>query len=900
MSSAWKIIISVAGVVLLGLAGYWLYIHYRDIKGPHSSALDAIGPDVVFFARSDDIRATLYKLTNETDFWPDLTGDSLLYRFQTRFHSLDSAVATSGWLNEVVELQTFTVALDRIQEGGYGFVFMLELPPGDFTASFEDFVRRASGEQSIVLRKDFEKAEILTVNLAGPEKLFYYTVYKGLFAGSFEEPLVRAVIRQLNSKQSLLRDEYFQRVHATEGKNVEANVYIHLANFLAWGGHHLAERYDGLLGEGLKKFGSWTEIDILVNSDDLLFNGYTVADDSAGTFLTRFSHPPQAVKVPEIIPFDAAWMMHWGIADLRDFLRASHQREVITSVFSGYDKDFGIDLEKEFVSWVGHEVVLVGPPAGSGSGNPMVVLHTEDVVRAALALNEMETKVNRKNKTAPFLVTHNDYSIRKLGLNRLFRDLFGSSFPVFQECYFVTLKDYIIFSDRVKDLTRVIDQFYAHKTLAESVTYKALSDNISDRSNIYLYCNLREPDPRMNDVLQGAGISHLLDGLRHFEGFALQFSYINRMFYTNMFLNYNPEYSEISSTDWTAELDDDIIRQPFLVRNHRNGKTNILVFDRANNMYLLDQLGRRQWQLPLIEPPAGDFHMVDYYNNGKYQYLFNTVNYVYLVDLNGNYVADFPKKLVAPSTSPLSVLDYDGDGNKRLIIALSDNKIYDYDLHMDAVEGWTKISTASPVKAAVQHLRNGGKDFLLVTDEKGQVKITDRRGEDRIRPAGVNKAPHSVFYVNRTNSKGLFLSTNRQGKVVYVDEKGAVSMTDFGDFSPDHFFFYEDFNGDDHNDFIFVDRNRMIVYDRFKKVIMEQQLAEVVTREPVLFSWAGRKYLGIVLDAAGEIHVFDHQGRRFQDLYLSGNIPFVTGTLEEGHLSLITGKDRHVLNFQLN
>jgi len=648
--------------------------------------------------------------------------------------------------------------------------------------------------------------------------------------------------------------------------------------------------------------GTWTEIDMLINSEDLLFNGYTIANDTALGILDRFRQPAQPIRVTEILPAEVTWMLHWGISDIKDFLLNGLTRKGITSLFSSYEKEFGIDLEREFISWIGHEITLAAVPPQSGKQRPVVAIHTEDVVRAALSLGEMEKKVNRKNRTQPYLRTYNDYNIRRLGLNRIFNDLFGEPFPVMGDCYYVTLKDYVVFSGDEKDLVQLIDAFYGKKTLQTDPNYITFSDNISDRSNIYLYCNLRNAGPVLAGILGGSAVEKsLLNGIARFEGIALQFSYINDMFYTNMFLSYNQEYHPALSSNWTAELKGEVAGSPFLIKNHRNGKTNVLVFDRDNNMYLLDQMGRKQWQLSLVEAPMGEVHMVDYYRNGKFQYLFNTENYVYLVDLNGNYVADYPKKMVAPATGPLALLDYDGNGDLRLLIGLADNKIHNFDLKMAAVEGWEKVHAKAAVREPAQYLRNRGKDYLFFTDEQGAVKITDRRGKDRIVPHSlIAKAKHSSFYINRTNSKGIFLTTDRSGKVVYLDEKGNVNRTDFGEFDGDHYFFYEDFDGDDHMDFIFVNRNRIVVYDRLKNIIMQEQFPEVITQQPVLFTWAGRKYLGVILDAAAEIQIFDHQGRRFRDLYLEGTVPFVAGSLEQGKLNLITGKGNQVFNFQLN
>ena len=51
---------------------------------------------------------------------------------------------------------------------------------------------------------------------------------------------------------------------------------------------------------------------------------------------------------------------------------------------------------------------------------------------------------------------------------------------------------------------------------------------------------------------------------------------------------------------------------------------------------------------------------------------------------------------------------------------------------------------------------------------------------------------NSIFYKNETNKKGVFLTTNKAGELTYVSENGKLKYTDFGEFSPNHFFFYED------------------------------------------------------------------------------------------------------------
>lgn len=900
MSATWKIVIAVVVSLLLVAGGYWLFERYRSIHGPQSAAVGAISDDAVFFLQSTDVRASLYKLMTETGYWEHLLDDDRVAFFQHRFELLDSLISLHAGISELVELNFFTLSFNKTSQQSYGFIYLLELPPGDYSGTIENFIREVNGEQSIILRKQYNKAWLHTVNLSGPEELFYYTVYHGLFIGSHAEDLVKNAVDRLQTRTNLLDDVHFLRVYQTAGKNVEANLFIRLPNFMEWAGIHLKEEALPWT-EYLLDLGYWAELDVLVNHNDLLLNGYTITTDSAGKILNRFRQTPQAVRTPEVLPYNINWMVHWGLDDIRMFLNSTPEPDRLREVFSAYRSTYGIDLDAELLSWVGSEVCLASVPHSDKQEGHVVVIHSSDVVKAALSLGSMEARVNRKHKTQPVQINYKDYNIRQLGLTDLFMEVFGKPFPALGGCHYMVLKDYLVFAENKELLMQVIDDFYARRTLQENANYQDFSDNISDRSNIYIYANPGATGAIEKHLSGNQVASGLAGTFGQFEGIALQFSYFNQMFYTNMFVSYNPEHKDVVITDWQALLEADCLMKPRLVRNHRSGKTNVLVFDRSNNLYLVDHVGRIQWQLPLIEPPLGDVYLVDFYNNDKVQYLFNTANYIYLVDLNGNYVADFPRKLPAPSTSPVVVLDYDDNNDYRLLLAFNDNRIHNFTLQLEAVEGWSMVQGSAAITQAVQYLSKAGKDYLFISDEKGMLKITDRRGLDRGSPgAKVMKARHSEYYINRTNNKGVFLTTDEKGKVVYIDEKGKLKRTDFGDFSPDHYFFYEDFNQDDHNDFIFIDENSMQVYDRFKNLIVSNRFEEKIIYPPQMFTWAGRKYIGVVFPVAGEIRIFDHQGRRFTDRHIEGNIPFEAGSLENGKLNLITGMGAKVMNYQLN
>jgi hypothetical protein len=294
--------------------------------------------------------------------------------------------------------------------------------------------------------------------------------------------------------------------------------------------------------------------------------------------------------------------------------------------------------------------------------------------------------------------------------------------------------------------------------------------------------------------------------------------------------------------------------------------------------------------------------MIDYFDNGKYQYLFNTENYLYLMDLNGNTVADYPHKLLTRSTNPLSVIDYENKNEYRLLLAMTDNRIYNFTKQAKMVKGWKKVQAKTTVKETIEYLRSSRKDYLFVTDENGYVIILNRRGNTRIKlREDINKAKHSRFYINKTNSKGIFLTSDRSGKLVYVSKNGNISRTDFGKFSPNHFFIYEDITGNNAMDFIYADGNKLRVFDRFKKTVTEVKFSSEIKDSPKIFSGKnGEKYLAFLLRDEQKVVILDKNGNSKSFQNLLGSTPFIVGSLNNNdQLNLIIGSGNKLLNYLL-
>ncbi|MCD4696709.1 MAG: hypothetical protein K8S16_10765 [Bacteroidales bacterium] len=901
MSGFLKFILFLFIALVIALSGYYAYFYYKSLKDPHFPAIHAISPESVLFAEIMDFEQSVYKFTSHSQIWKAMLDEGICNDLNDEIHYIDSLFSTHSVIREIVAVHKFIISFNLTEGNTIKPLFIVELPQGSGSSDIEAFIKEKNGDKCILMKKEFEGISYNLVNIAGVEKIFYCTVHYGLFIGSFIEAHVTDAIYQLDHGRSMVTDPNFTKIASTAGKNVDANLYINFRNLGKTLGPVVSNkvRFQAL---GLNSFATFSETDLIINPDEVLLNGYTITADSMGFDLDAFRQPPQQITIPEILPFDISWMAHIGIEDFTQFINLTsvNKKPGFDQYLESLKNKFDIDLMKEFVPWIGHEYALT-----EYVNEPIAIVHSGDILKAGVRLEVINNKVNRKLGAGKTLSRHEGYLVKKLNIPELLGNLFGEMFKSVSGNYYVTLKDFVIFANRPEPLTKVIDAFYTRKTLANDLNYQSFSNNISDKSNIFLYAAFRKPGNLFENLLAddvNKKVKQHTELIHNFEGFALQLSYINRMFYTNIYLKYNPGYQQFIPSSWEFELDAPVAGKPQLIKNHRTGKLNIVAFDSLNKMYLADHMGAIQWKLPLKEAPVSGVKLVDYYDNGKFQYLFNTENYIYMVDLKGNYVADYPVKLTTRSTNPMEVFDYNKNNQSRMLIALQDNKVYNFTKNFEETKGWNKIQASAGINAPVQHLVAGSKDYIFVTDENGNVLITDRKGQSRIDlKKKFTKAKYSDFYVNNTNSKGLFITTDDRGQLVYINAKGTVKRTSFGDYSEGHFFLYTDFDGNGAEDFIFTDRNKLVIFDRFKETLFEHTFTENLLYKPVVFKGKrGMKNIGVVLFQSKEIQVFSINGREFSGQHLAAETHFDIGAMSSGNsLNLVAGLGKRVINYSL-
>jgi hypothetical protein len=910
MTAFWKYFFVFLFILAVPVAAYFGYRSYRSLKNPSSPAFNAMSPKTALIVEFREPKAFTKKLTQNTNFWKELTGIESVALLDKYLMQLDSVFGMNTQINEIFEKYKLYVCFHTSSQGKPEPLFIYELPSIGYKFTIENFIREVNGERSIVMQKKYQNVAISKLNIPGLGRLLNFSIHKGVFLGSFEESLVKEAIDQMNSGTPVSQNEQFKRLEISAGKNVDANIYLNYAAFSDLALTLTGKDFKALV-QNLAKMGNWSETDLIIKPDEILLTGYTMTSGDGSRLLDLFRQEPQAIEIPEILPYDISVMFHFAFEDFgryyasrRSYEQQNNLVKAADSIAGELRRKTGADVPQYFFPWIGREAALAtSGEVGDTAANRYVIIHATDIKIAADSISRITELLSPSKKAKRFEEEFEDYVIRYLDAPGLFPVLFGPLFKGMNCPYYFTIRDYVVFANSPGAIKYLITNFYVQKTLAVNPNFRSFSNGISDKSNVFFYCNTRKSlsaianfaNPELSEIVRSNS-----SVIKTFEGIAVQFSYTNEMFYTSIYLRHNPDYEEELPSGWNSELPGKIIGKPALIRNEESGKLNVIVFDDLNNMYLLDHFGKITWKTPLIEMPLSQIYEVDHFKDGKKQFLFNTPNYLYLIDRLGNYVGEYPIRLMATATNGIAVTDYDYKMEYRLTLALSDNRIYNFDIEGKQLAGWEKVSTAQPVNRTIEHLTWEDKDYLFITDENGNVSIVNTKGASRITmKKGFKKAKNTEFYINQTNSKGLFITTDTQGKLVYIDEAGKLDRTDFGDFSGDHYFLYEDISKDDSKDFIYIDQNKLKVYDRFKETILEYEFPGIVTTPPVTFKLRGGEILiGVV--AAGKIYFFNQNGEVYKGNNFTGNTPFTTGSINsDGKLNIIIGSGNKLANYLL-
>ncbi|HON52463.1 MAG TPA: hypothetical protein PLS12_04600, partial [Bacteroidales bacterium] len=794
------------------------------------------------------IQNTVYEvLSDNTVAFVELKSLSDFFELQKSNHAIWDDVSPFPLFNETVQ---FAKILDSVISKNIEFTSFLQ---NNFVASMQQvgkhkleyvFCIPLNSEQQTtlapkILQSAFSQYIINSYNYDGKCTIYNFltpgsnvnkiscTICNNIIIASASRIHVENAVRSFYDGTNIMKNPQFAKVKKTAGSKVYGNVYINFNLFSKV--LSLVMRND-LKQQFTEKyhFASWSEFDITPKENALLLNGFTTVNNP-DEYLNIFKkQQPVKLSITSMIPAGIAGFVSIGISN-KDAFRENYEAFLrktdiynpykqgiseINAAFSSPNQD-AVNCIKNFNAFIADEIALVYGNVGETDlyENSFVICKTVgqqqtlDVLLPMLdSYCEKEKKSISDITTSYSIDNTTNYKIYSLPISTIPKVLWGNLFSQVSAKYITCIQDYIVFGPSIQALQRYISAFELQKTIANELEFKKIQNNILSTYSLYVYSNIAKSNKLYADFLDDDSKTQLNNQselLKKCNSLVIQISADHEMFYNNIFINFSAVQEEKPQTIWESYIDSAIICKPKFI-DTQTGDITILVQDAHYNLILLNNSGKIQWKKPLKEPIMSEFYLIDYFKNGKTQYLFNTANAIYIVDRLGNFVESYPIQLSSPATAGIAVFDYEKNKEYRIFVPCADKKVYLYNIKGNKIQDWKFGQTETEVTTPLQHFVAEGKDFIVFAD-KFNMYIVNRKGETRVTvQEQIQKSAQNSFTFEPGVGKvpARLVTTDVQGNIKFIEFSGKVTTLELSKRSPNHFFEYRDFNNDGSNDFM--------------------------------------------------------------------------------------------------
>ncbi len=896
------LIASIFSLIVIGGITF-AYFYYRQLKMPQGEAISAIPSDAAFVLEFKNPKAFYDKIiTNK--IWIDMQSNAYYKKIAEDARYLDSALGKDSDLKQLYCCQTVFISAHYTQANDFQFLYITRLPRTKSESFVIDEIKKITGNDHPSSRRTYQGITINEIRFNNNEKTFAWSVSKGVFIGSFNPILIEDGIRQIRIGKPFTDDKSFMKVYSSAGSITDANVFVNYKMFPKVASTFLNDDNSTTLNS-LTSFANWTEFDVKVKNDALVLNGFSSANDST-TYLHAFiNQQPHKIELINILPRRTAVMLYSGFSDFNKYFKELQTYHSVkgwkTSNLARIKRlnvDYGVSLEDKLISWMDNEYAIFVTESNSSnySNNAFAAFRAKNIETAKKSLFDLNHAINKRERTKVKEENYKGLAINFINLRGVLSLFFGPTFDVVDKMFYTTLGNYVVFGNQASSIRSLIDDYTTGKLLVKDPSYNNLNGSISSSANCYLYVNFS----RSLQMMKGFFADNLNEAIEKnaglfnkFNAIAIQFSNDGAMIYNTMTLQYNGIKKNDVNLLWAAQLDTAVSSSPQLVVNTIDKTNEVIVQDDLNQLYLIDNSGTIKWKVPLTERIMGKITQIDYYHNGKLQYLFNTSSKLYLLDINGESVGNYPIRLPANASCSMSVFDYDNSKEYRIFVPCENNIVYGYQGSGKPLGGWLFNKSIGHISRPVQYFKIAGFEYLLITDSKGAIYILDRKGKKRTDVKDkVLLSPNNVFELDSSETEPLhFVTTDTGGKVVSIYLDGKVKTKRILELSSHHYFILKDINADGKKDYIFLDKEKLFVMNADSASIFNHTFEKEINTAPTAFAMPnGKGKIGIASEQTNEIFLFNDDGSLYEGFPLKGSTSFSIGDFNnDGHNNIVVG-----------
>ena len=757
----------------------WLALFFscsQPEKSSESQLFRSVPIDAFAIVQINNSGSFIQALMHDNSMWRQLLSIPAVRELHSDISIFDSVVSSNTSFRETVSHSPVFFSFHRRGRNDARYMMYVQMK-NDIGNDLSAFIQGLKDRGILVKEKSYDNTEIRTIS--GSTKEISFAAVGNLFVMSPSVPLIEEAIRQTQQQVSLHNDSNFRKILGTAGKKVEGNVLINLKQFTPWiGASFRRELRSQSADEG--PLAQWIGLDIMLQNDRLMLTGLSLAsahDPSLYLQVFKDQAPPEPTMI-SIFPNTVSSFVFFGFSDTKRFIRdqkiyldRNGQLATWQVVLSGLSNKYDIDAEELFLSNLNGEMGVAWTASPDSSVYYILSMKDKEQITAALR------KMVPEEKRFSIKISEQQFPCFALTDPDLFSDVYRHYFFRKQAPFVSFIDNYLIAAASRESLKEFLYLNQTGNRLINSSNFKEFNENIPGQSNLLIYSDIARSSGFLNEFFDMPVSPLWLKAFDRSNGACIQFSSEGKeLFYTNLLLQYRAKEENGVNMVWKYKTDTLAVYPPQLVINHNSKQSEVMTQDLKNTLYLVDLNGRLLWKKTLKEPIISGIVQIDYYRNGKLQYLFNTSSELHLMDRNGEYIKGYPVKLKTEAAGPVLAVDYEKTRDYRFFIALKDRGVYCLNKDGKAIDGWKFEKTTDLVTKPIQYFKVADKDFIVFTDNK-QIYFLNRKGDARFRitePISVSSGS-GIFYEAKSSLRSEhFICADSIGNIILIYTDGHI------------------------------------------------------------------------------------------------------------------------------
>lgn len=752
-----------------------------------------------------------------------------------------------------------------------------------------------SGNQVMEIRQ-YDGIEIREI-LDGPKNLFAYSLHKGIFLASPASLLVEDGLRQIKSGENHAFD--FRELESESSKN-GLSFYINFRNIPDFFSLFM-DPSKQTTWEFPARFAAWSASTVTLREEAIVLNGFMVPGDSSDLVACLNGQSPVPQELPAMLPASTACFTLISMSNPQTFLSGlrnnfftTEQQKKADQRITDIHDSFGIRVDEMMDSWLGSEYacIVMDPGTTNYDNHLFGILHAPDPEQALQVLQKISRSATMVNSASVTDTVYRSCALGEIPIDHLLETLYGSIFKRLVKTNYAIIDNYVVFANRQSSLKMFIDEVQAGNLLHHTTAFRKVRELLPGSGNWFGYVR---PAPSLPLFRASASADYKAFS----ENYPEVFSGIKGLCWH---LQSGPEKSRMtavmgfSGADQpegagrllTIETDTSVMMKPLLTTDPKSGNGQILFQDELNTLYLADNGGDILWKRAIRGAVAGSIYEMDLFRNNQRQFLFNTRDYLYLLDDNGRPVGNYPIRLPSPATNSVVLLDIDGRKDYKLYISCENKRVYAYRASGAPLPGWSMPVLPGVVERDVEKVMVNDSPCLLINDSEGGVYLVNPFGESAISVS--EKFLITLRSVTGQEPNGTLVVTDRAGSIRKIGPGGQVQTIPLNAAGSEHGFVYADADHDGNADYIFIEGREVTAYNSALALIYRKEFDYPLTGEMSLFGTPENPLMAFRSKEADLNWLMKPDGTLLKDFPVQGGGSALVKSLNnDGVLNLITG-----------